>query len=267
MHFFLAIKKKFTLYAATPPEKLEYELVAEYPHDIQAFTQGLEFEEDTLYESTGLYGQSTLRKIDYKTGKILKKHSFDKNIFAEGLTVWGDSVLVLTWQNGKGFVFDRNFNQLDTFPYGKSKEGWGLCHNEKYIFKSDGTEKIWILDPHTLKELDFINVYGYENKIKRINELEWVKGAIFTNIWQKNAIAVINPKTGEVAYVMDLSGLLKKVKKHPRLDVLNGIAWHPERQTLFVTGKNWDKIFELKLILPEKKNNIPANHPSYPGER
>jgi len=256
------IKKKFVLYAAKPPRKLDYEIVAEYPHDIHAFTQGLEFSGDTLYESTGQYGKSSLRKTDFTTGKILHIHRFSPKIFAEGLTIRGDSVLVLTWQNGKGFVFDRNFKQLGSFPYKKSKEGWGLCHNEKYIFKSDGTEKIWRLDPQTLAEKDFIPVYAYQNKIKRINELEWVNGWIFTNIWQKNGIAVIDPKTGEVKYVMDLSELLRKVKNHPELDVLNGIAWHRGRNTLFVTGKNWNKIFELRLKFP--KNSSAAEHKPLP---
>jgi len=255
------IKKKFTLFAARPPQKLGYEPVNVYPHDQHAFTQGLEFSGDTLYESTGQYGKSSLRKWDFKTNKIFQLRHFDDNIFAEGLTVWHDSVLVLTWQNGKGFIFNRKLQLLGEFPYGKSKEGWGLCHDSLQIYKSDGTEKIWILDPVTLREKGFINVYGYKNKIKRINELEWVEGYIFTNIWQKNAIAVIDPNTGEVKYVMDLSALVKEVKKHPDLDVLNGIAWHPERKTLFVTEKNWDKIFELKLNWPpensEEKNIMP----------
>ncbi|NPA42451.1 MAG: glutaminyl-peptide cyclotransferase [Chlorobi bacterium] len=245
------IRKKFTLYARKPPARWKYRIVAEYPHDIHAFTQGLEFSGDTLYESTGLYGKSSVRKTDFRTGRILKKKNFESDIFAEGLTLWGDSVLVLTWQNGKGFILDRKFNRLGEFPYGKSKEGWGLCHNDRVIYKSDGTEKIWILDPRTLEEKDYFNVYAYQNKIKRINELEWVEGKIYTNIWQKNALAVINPDTGEVEAVIDLSELVKRVKHHPDLDVLNGIAYHKERGTLFVTGKNWDKIFELEILRPE----------------
>ncbi len=246
------IKEKFTLFAGNPPVKLSYELVAEYPHDMHAFTQGLEFDGDTLFESTGQYGQSSLRKVDFQSGRVLKNYSFDDKIFAEGLTVWHDSIIVLTWQNKKGFIFDRNFNRVGEFPYEKSKEGWGLCHDEKVIYKSDGTEKIWILDPVTLKETDYFNVYAYKNKIKRINELEWVEGKIFTNIWMKNALAVINPRSGEVEAVLDLAELLKNIKKHPDLDVLNGIAYHKKRGTLFVTGKNWDKIFEIKILYPRK---------------
>ncbi len=246
------IKRRFTLFASEPPVKWDYELIAEYPHDTEAFTQGLEFEGDTLYESTGQYGKSSLRKVDFTTGKVIRKYAFDDNVFAEGLTVWNDSIVVLTWQNKKGFVFDKTFNRLGEFAYENSKEGWGLCHNDSLIFKSDGTEKIWILDPETLKEKDYFNVYTHKHKIKRINELEWVEGRIFTNIWMKNALAVIRPETGEVEAVIDLSDLLKKVKKHPALDVLNGIAYHKQRGTIFVTGKNWDKLFEIKVFQTEK---------------
>jgi glutamine cyclotransferase len=249
------IKKKFTLYAANEPVKMQYEIINEYPHDTHAFTQGLEFDGDTLFESTGQYGKSTLRKylLDGNNLKPLSRYHFEKKFFAEGLTVWHDSILVLTWQNGKGFVFNRQLKKTGEFPYGKSKEGWGLCHNNRYVFKSDGTEKIWIINPQNLKELDFINVYAHKNKIRRINELEFVDKYIFTNIWQKNGIAVIRPATGEVIGVVDLSGLLKHVKKHPDLDVLNGIAFHSGRGTFFVTGKNWDKIFEIRIQIPQNK--------------
>ncbi len=247
----------FTIYASNPPFELKYEIVAEYPHDIQAFTQGLEFDSDTLYESTGLNGESSLRKTDYRTGKIFMKHDLPKQYFGEGITLWKDRIIWLTWQSGKGFIFDKKtFKQIGTFPYGKSKEGWGLTHNDKVIFKSDGTEKIWILDPGTLKEIDSFSVYAYEHPIKRINELEWVNGKLFTNVWQKNALAVINPGTGEVEAVMNLKPLLKKLKKHPGLDVLNGIAFHKKSGHLFVTGKKWDKLFEIKIdssSIPKKK--------------
>ncbi len=254
------IKRDFTLYAQYPPVKLSYTLIKTYPHDIHAFTQGLEFKNDTLYESTGLNGQSSVRMVDYKTGKILKRYDFPPAYFGEGLTVWGDSLLVLTWQNGKGFVFDRHsLEQKGEFPYEKSKEGWGLTHNEKYIFKSDGTNKLWILDPQTLKEKDFIPVYAYAHPIKNLNELEYVNGKIFTNVWQKNALAVIDVATGQVVAVLDLSDLLDKVQKHPRLDVLNGIAYQPSTGHFFVTGKNWDKLFEIDIHWPEKKKKEKMN--------
>ncbi len=258
--FIKEIKKPFTLYAKHPPAKLSFELIQTYPHDINAFTQGLEFDGDTLYESTGLNGASSVRKVNYKTGEIIKKYDFTPEIFAEGLTLWQDSLLVLTWKNGKGFVFDKNsFESIGEFPYHKSKEGWGLCHNEKYIFKSDGTNQLWILDPETLKELRSVPVYAYHHAIKNLNELEWANGLIYTNVWQKNALAVIDPATGQVIGVLDLSSLLKHIKKHPRLDVLNGIAYHQPSGHFFVTGKNWDKIFEIKINWPEvkKENKLP----------
>ncbi len=246
--FIDTIVRPFVVYAAQPPIKLSYKLIRTYPHDTKAFTEGLEFDGDTLYESTGLNGHSFVRKYNYQTGEIYKQYDLEKKYFGEGITVWHDSLIWLTWRSGKGFVFNKNtFEKTGEFPYDKSKEGWGLTHNDKFIFKSDGTNKIRILDPKTLKEKDFINVYGYKHPIKRINELEWVDGLLITNIWQKNALAVIDPETGEVLGVMDLSGLIKHLKKNPDRDVLNGLALHPGNHHLFVTGKNWDKIFEIKL--------------------
>ncbi len=238
----------FNLFAGVKPKVLSYELVHSYPHDIEAFTQGLEFYKDTLYEGTGLYGASSLRKTDYKTGKIYQKIDLDKLYFGEGISILNNKVYQLTWQNGIGFIYNTNLQKIGDFKYGKSKEGWGLCNDGKSLYKSDGTEKIWILDPETLKETDFINVYTDRHKIVRINELEWVNGKIYTNVWQKNALAIINPKTGEVEGIVNLSDLHQKVTQHPELDVLNGIAYDKKTGHLFVTGKKWDKIFEIKII-------------------
>ncbi len=238
----------FILYAGIKPKVLSYELIKTYPHDINAFTQGLEFYKDTLYEGTGLYGQSSLRKTDYKTGKIFKQIDLDRKYFGEGISILKDQVYQLTWQNGMGFIYDTNLTKKGEFKYHKSKEGWGLCNDGDVLYKSDGTEKIWILDPITLQEKDFINVYTNHHKIVRINELEWVKGKIYTNIWQKNALAIINPATGAVEGIVNLSDLHKKVTQHPELDVLNGIAYDKKTGHLFVTGKKWDKLFEIKIL-------------------
>ncbi len=260
--FIDSLTRPFTLFASKPPFELKYQLIAEYPHEINAFTQGLEFDGDTLYESTGLNGESSLRKTDFKTGKIIKKYNLPKQYFGEGITIWNDSIIWLTWQSKKGFVFNKKtFEQIGSFPYGKSKEGWGLTHNDRVIFKSDGTEKIRILDPETLREIDSFSVYSYKHPIKRINELEWINGKLFTNIWQKNALAVINPENGEVEAVVNLKPLLKKLKKHPGMDVLNGIAFHHKSGHIFVTGKKWDKLFEIEIdsnSIPKKQH---ANHP------
>jgi len=242
-----SISKKISLYSGIVPKVLSYKLINTYPHDIEAFTQGLEFYKDTLYESTGLNGFSSLRKTDYKSGKILKKVDLDKKFFAEGITLLNHKVYQLTWLNKIGFIYDTQLNKIGEFAYNKSQEGWGLCNDGKVIYKSDGTEKIWILDPETLKEKDYINVYTNNNKITKINEMEWVNGKIYTNVWQKNALAIINPKTGAVEAIVNLSDLHKKVQQHPKLDVLNGIAYHKKTGHLFVTGKKWNQLFEIVI--------------------
>ncbi len=242
------INRNLELYAGITPKILNYKLINTYPHDINAFTQGLEFYKDTLYEGTGLNGESSLRKTDYKTGKIFKRVDLDKKYFGEGISILNDKVYQLTWQNGIGFIYDTNLNKTGEFKYQNSKEGWGLCNDGKVLYKSDGTEKIWQLDPETLEEKDFINVYTNRHKITRINELEWVNGKIYTNVWQKNALAVIDPDTGAVEGIVNLSELHNKVTKHPQLDVLNGIAYDKKSGHLFVTGKKWDKMFEIEIL-------------------
>jgi len=242
-----SLQKNFELYAGIKPKVFTYELINTFPHDINAFTQGLEFYKDSLYEGTGLNGESSLRKTDYKTGKIYKKIDLDKRYFGEGISVLNDKIYQLTWQSGIGFIYDTRLNKKGEFKYNQSKEGWGLCNDGKVLYKSDGTEKIWQLDPQTLEEKDFINVYTNRHKIIRINELEWVNGKIYTNVWQKNALAIIDPKTGAVEGIVNLSDLHKKVTQHPQLDVLNGIAYDKKTGHLFVTGKKWDKMFEIKI--------------------
>jgi len=232
------------------PILLKFKIVNSYPHDIKAYTQGLEFVGDALYESTGLYGSSSLRKVDYRTGTVLKKIDLDKKYFAEGISILKDKIYQLTWREKTGFVYNRKtFEQIGTFSYQNSEEGWGLCHDGKTIYKSDGTEKIWTLKEETLEEDGFIQVCTDTRLIESVNELEWVEGKIYANIYQRNAIAVINPENGAVEGVLDLSSLKEQVKQHPDLDVLNGIAYHPSSQTVFVTGKNCDKLFEISLSL------------------
>ncbi len=235
------------LYAGIKPKVYSYKLITAYPHDPEAFTQGLEFHKDTLYEGTGLNGKSSLRKTDYKTGKIYKKIDLDKKYFGEGISILNDKIYQLTWKSGIAFQYDLNLIKINEFPYGQSKEGWGLCNDGKVLYKSDGTEKIWMINPVDFKEKDFINVYTDKHKIKKINELEWVRGKIFTNVWMKNALAVINPETGEVEAILNLSDLLKDLNPNIPHDVLNGIAYEPKSGHLFVTGKFWDKIFELEI--------------------
>jgi glutamine cyclotransferase len=229
------------------PKLLNYTIVNTFAHDTLAFTEGLEFYRDTLMESTGQKGISHFRKYDYKTGKIFKQVNLENEYFGEGITVINNKIYQLTWQSNVGFIYDANtLKKLKTFPYDKKIEGWGMTHDDKHIYQSDGTEKIWKMDPETQKMVDYINVYTNSNKIKSINELEWIDGKIYGNIWQKDAIAVINPTTGAVEGVLDLSGLRSKVTNKDA-EVLNGIAYNPKTKTVFVTGKNWDKMFEIRI--------------------
>ncbi|KQB43952.1 Glutamine cyclotransferase [Flavobacterium daejeonense] len=229
------------------PKLLKYKIVNTYPHDIKSFTEGLEFYKDTLYESTGQKGNSYLRKYDYKTGKIFKQIDLDGNYFGEGITFINGKLFQLTWQEKTGFIYNANTLKLEkTFTYTKEIEGWGMTHDDKYIYQSDGTEKIWKMDPETQKMIDYINVYSGSSKIKAVNELELIDGKFYANVWQKDAIAIVNPSNGAVETIVDLSGLRKLINATPE-DVLNGIAYNPKTKTIFVTGKNWDKMFEITV--------------------
>ena len=244
----ISINKKFDIYSNIEPEIMTYKVITEYNHDKNAYTQGLEFYNNQLYESTGLNGKSTLRKSDYKSGKILNIVKLDYEYFGEGLTVINDKIYQLTWKNNIGFIYDLDFNKIRTFNYGNSKEGWGLCNDGSFIYKSDGTNKIWILDPETLEEIRFIEVLTNRSKIKNINELEYIDGKIYANTYQFNrdVIIVINPLNGVVERVIDFSGIRDRVAKKPDLDVMNGIAYFDGK--IFVTGKNWDKLFEVEVV-------------------
>lgn len=229
------------------PKLLNYKIINTYPHDTNSFTEGLEFYKDTLYESTGLNGKSYFRKYDYKTGKIYKQVDLDSKYFGEGITLINGKLYQLTWQKKTGFIYNANTLKLEkTFTYDKDIEGWGMTNDGKYIYQTDKTEKIWKMDPETQKMIDYINVYSGSSKIKSINELEWINGKIYTNVWQKDAIAVVNPENGAVEGILDMSGLRKLINVTPD-DYLNGIAYNPKTKTIFVTGKNWDKLFEIKV--------------------
>ncbi|WP_458626766.1 glutaminyl-peptide cyclotransferase [Winogradskyella sp. PC D3.3] len=243
------LSKSIQIFNNSIPSYYKYEVVNTYPHDITSYTQGLEFYNGELYESTGQRGESKLRKVNFETGEVLKNIHLENQYFGEGLTVLNDKIYQLTWQAKRGFIYDVNtFEKLSTFNYGTSKEGWGICNDGKTLYKSDGTEKIYLLNPENLNEKGHIEVYTEKGKIPNLNELEWIDGKIFANIYQKNGVAIINPKTGGVEGVIDFKPLRKLVTQHPELDVLNGIAYHPERQTIFVTGKNWDKLFEVRIM-------------------
>ncbi len=242
-------KAQFTLLASEKPTVYTYKILETYPHDVNAFTQGLEFEGDTLYESTGKRGQSTLRKTNYKTGEVLQQVELDDQYFAEGLTILNNKVYQLTWQANKGFIYDENtLERTGSFVYNKSKEGWGLCHSDTKVYKSDGTEKVWILNPETMAEIDHIELYTHTSRIPKVNELEWVDSKIYANVWEQSSIAIVNPENGAVEGVINLNGLQEKVTQHPDLNVLNGIAYKGEKDILYITGKYWDKLFKIQII-------------------
>jgi glutamine cyclotransferase len=239
--------KRVELVSNVEPKLLNYKIVNKYPHDTKSFTEGLEFYNDTLYENTGQKGASYLRKYDYKTGKIFKQIDMDSKYFGEGITFINGKLFQLTWQEKTGFIYDAKTLKLEkTFTYDKDIEGWGMTNDGKYIYQTDKTEKIWKMDPATQKMVDYINVYSGESKIKAINELEWINGKIYTNVWQKDAIAVVNPTSGAVEGILNMSGL-KKFVKNTDADVLNGIAYNPKTKTIFVTGKYWDTLFEITV--------------------
>ena len=244
------VSKKVRILSSIIPKLYTYTILEEYPHDTSAYTQGLEFSNDTLYESTGQYKNSTLRKTDYKTGAVLTTIPLSDAYFAEGLTILNDKIYQLTWREKTGFIYDlKTLKKTGSFVYGKSLEGWGLCQNGTSIFKSDGTQKIWKLNANTLAEEDYIEIYTNSSKIKSVNELEWVEGKIYANIYLKDAIAIVNPKNGAVEGVIDLTTLKNKVTvTNPEDEVLNGIAYKGEPNILYVSGKNWNKLFKIEII-------------------
>jgi glutaminyl-peptide cyclotransferase len=243
------ISKSIKILSSISPQLYSYEIINTYPHDILAYTQGLEFHGDTLYESTGQRGESSLRKVDYKTGEVLNDIKLDQFYFGEGLTILNNKIYQLTWQSQEGLVYDlQTMELLNKFAYTDSKEGWGICNNQEKLFKSDGTDKIWMLNSKTLEEEGYIQPTTNKTVLNQLNELEWVEGRIYANTYQKDGVVIINPNHGGVEGVIDFRGLRDKVKQHSKLDVLNGIAYHKASKRLFVTGKNWDKLFEVKIL-------------------
>jgi glutaminyl-peptide cyclotransferase len=230
-----------------------YEIVRTYSHDPSAFTEGLVYTNGRLFESTGLNGQSTLREVDLATGKVLRTKSLEQQYFGEGLALVGDRLIQLTWTSQVGFVYDHDtFKPLGTFSY--THEGWGLAYNGQLLALSDGTPTLRFLDPQTLMQTRQIQVTDRGNPVMKLNELEWVNGDLLANIWQTDWVVRIDPQTGVVTGRIDLSGLISEADRAEAqaagrgLDVLNGIAYDVGGDRLFVTGKLWPKLFEIKLV-------------------
>ncbi len=209
------------------------------------------FADGVLYEGTGLRGQSGLRKVDLKTGNILRVRQLSAHFFGEGITIYGNRVIQLTWRAKVGFVYDRQtFQLLDTFNY--PTEGWGITHDGRSLIMSDGTSTLYFLDPQTFQEVDRLKVHTRDGPVSRLNELEYVQGEIYANVWKTDRIARISPESGEVVGWIDLEGLLRPEDRNSRIDVLNGIAYDVKNDRLFVTGKLWPKLFEIELVVPER---------------
>ena len=230
-----------------------YEVVNAYPHDPSAFTQGLVYEDGVIYEGTGLNGQSTLRCVDPETGRVLQQTSLASTFFGEGIAIWKDRLIQLTWLSNVGFVYGKeNLTRIGNFSY--QTEGWGLTSDGKRLIMSDGTETLYFLDPSTFTREGEIRVTAKGEPVKGLNELEYIRGKIYANMWPSNWIVIISPDTGLVVGAINLKGLLQEgdTQGH-KVDVLNGIAYDEKEDRLFVTGKWWPKLFEIKPVFEGKE--------------
>jgi glutaminyl-peptide cyclotransferase len=227
------------------PPTYDVEVVREFPHDPQAYCQGLVYANGVLYEGTGKYGESTLRKVALETGKVLQVQTLDRSLFGEGIAIWDNRIIQLTWQNQVAIVYDqKSLQELRRFNY--RGEGWGLTHDGQHLILSDGTATLRFVDPQTFRVVRQLLVQSQGRRVDQLNELEYIRGEIFANIWYKDYIARISPQTGVVTGWIDLHGLLPH--RPDRDAVLNGIAYDREGDRLFVTGKNWPKLFQIRLL-------------------
>jgi len=235
-----------------PPVKIPYKITGTYPHIPGSFTQGLVFKDGFLYEGTGQYGSSRLRKIKLETGEIVKEIRLPRDIFGEGITIYKDRIIQLTWFSQIGFVYDKkSFRLLDTLRYSIPIEGWGITTDGKHLIVSDGSSRLYFLDPESFKVKSHLDVYDHLGSVQKVNELEYVEGAIYANIWQLPKIIKIDIRTGRVTGIIDLSEIVPEQFRNHVDYVLNGIAYDSEKKRFFVTGKMWPFISELELLVPE----------------
>lgn len=237
------------LLAAEPvnsePVNYSYRIVNVYPHDETAFTQGLLIDGGFLYESTGLYGNSSLRRVELETGEILQFYALPNQYFGEGVTLFDDKIIQLTWLSHKGFVYDQeSFDLLQEFNY--STEGWGITTDGSRLIMSDGTSTLYFLDPETFQQIGQVEVHD-NGAVENLNELEYIQGKVYANIWLEDKIAIIDPQTGQVEGWINLSGLYN-MENQDSNNVLNGIAYDATSNRLFVTGKRWSQLFEIELV-------------------
>jgi glutamine cyclotransferase len=234
---------------SSEPLRYTYEIVNAYPHDTDAFTEGLVFEDGFIYEGTGLNGASTLRKVELKTGRTLQFSSLPSEFFGEGITILGDRIIQLTWQSQKGFVYNKSsFDILEEFTY--PTEGWGITYDGIRLIMSDGTANLYFLKPETFEVTGQVEVHDKNGTVANLNELEYVKGYVYANIWTEDRIAIIDSQTGEVKGWIDLTGLRSPTDADPD-NVLNGIAYDASVDRLFVTGKRWATLYKIKVVPQE----------------
>lgn len=228
------------------PKSLNYKLVKVYPHDKNAYTQGLFYYNGFLHEATGLEGQSSLRKVKLETGDVVKSYQLPNNVFGEGIALYKDWIVQITWQSHVGYVYDKEtFNLIKKFEY--PTEGWGIVTIADQLVMSDGTENLYFLEPNNFSEVKRMQVYDNEGPVDNINEMEFIDGVIYANIYRTDKIAQIDPATGKVLAYVNLKNLLPETDKYDGIDVLNGIAYDKKANRLFVTGKKWPKLFEIKI--------------------
>jgi glutamine cyclotransferase len=241
------IQKKVILYSNIKPKEYGFRIKNTYKHDVLAYTQGLFWHDGFLYEATGLESESTVRKVKLETGDVIQSFAIPSDVFGEGITLSDNKIIQISWQNGKGFVYDAvTFKQIDEFSY--SGEGWGITTDGEKLFMSNGTSQIHILEKQSYSIIDELEVYDDKGPVKYLNELEYINGEIFANIYRYEKIARIDPQTGKVLAYIDLSHILPMTDYTQQTDVLNGIAYDAEKKRLFVTGKLWPKLFEIELV-------------------
>jgi len=254
------VSTNIVLKAAKAPEELTYVVEKMYPHDTSSYTEGLEYNDGFFYESSGGYLkdglQSSLRKVDPETGKIVKMIKIDPKVFGEGIAIIGDKIIQLTYREKIGYIYNKDsFNLLGTFNDTVDKEGWGLCFDGKKVYNSDGTDRVWFLNKTNYQPTGYIDVYDNKGEIDSINELEYIDGKLYSNVYQRDTILVINPKTGAVLQRIDMKNLWPESQRPENFDdgnnVLNGIAWDEKGKRLFVTGKKWPHVYQVRFV-PKK---------------
>lgn len=238
----------FALFSCSEAKVKEYklEVVAEYPHDVEAYTQGLFVHEGQMYESTGVHGKSSFRKVDLATGKVQERLNFDKKYFVEGSVIFGDNLYILTWESKQAFIYDaETLEYKSTWKY--PREGWGITTDGKQLIASDGSANLFFMnDQFALDRKQLVTLEG--RPVRWLNELEYIDGKVWANVYTADEIVIINPKNGKVEGIVDCRGLLPRSLRTEQTDVLNGIAYDPDTDKIYLTGKNWPKLYEVRLV-------------------